>query len=74
MPVHVQMMARISLRMVSTISDGNAGNQGMHDPYVKIKEMSRGCALDAVTSDRDCLRFTWNRLSRRACAPGAASP
>ena len=38
MPVHVQMMARISLlSTVSTISDGNTGNQGMHDLYVKIK-------------------------------------
>jgi len=38
MPVHVQMMARIILLSTdSTISDGNAGNQGMHDLYVKIK-------------------------------------
>jgi len=38
MPVHVQMMARIILlSTISTISDGNACNQGMHDLYVKIK-------------------------------------
>ena len=41
MPVHVQMMAVIILLSTAlTISDGNAGNQGMHEIYIKITEKS----------------------------------
>jgi hypothetical protein len=40
-----------SAQHVSTISDGNAVNQGMHDIYIKIKADEPRRALDAVTSD-----------------------